>query len=776
MVAIFLSLLLITRFSAAIAQQRNSSNISLGSSLSPNANPYWLSGSGQFAFGFYEKDDGFAIGIWMEKIRQKTVVWTANRDNPPLSRNVTLLLTNDGRLVLEQEQGQQTALTNNAPFSASSASMLNTGNFVLYNSSSNIIWQTFDAPTDTILPGQPLLAGNKLVSSSSETNHARGKFQLIMQHDGNLVQYPSDIPPKANDYAYWDSKTSDAGDNISLNLDRNGQLFLRNLTGFHIKNLNGQGNTPHNFSLYRLTLDFDGILRLYSHGLNQDDDDWSIEWSPSSSNCDPIGLCGLNAYCTVKEQKAVCTCPPGFDFLDGRQPDLGCKRNSSTDGCTSKNGETVDILQELGRVEWEDNPYSILSLTKTECRENYSKDCECEAALFKEQECRKQKFPLRFGRERQDNSGTTIIKVRFGSSNTTQVSKRRKKQHGMAILFGSFALLGFALIVLAFSAFLILRYRLWSYKKVSYEVNEGLVEDVSLRVFTYSQLEVATNGFVEQLGRGSFGTVFKGALSNGQRNIAVKRLEKVVAEGDVEFTNEMRSIGRTHHRNLVRLLGYCHDDSNRLLVYEYMCNGTLSNYLFRSLVKPNWEERIKISLNIARGILYLHEECEIHIIHCDLNPNNILMDEHGCAKIADFGLAKLLMPDHSRTLTGIRGTRGYVAPEWHKNLPITVKADVYSFGVVFLVIICCRKSIDVNAPEEEAILVNWVYDCFKANEVSKLVPEEVDQQSLERMIRIGLWCIEEDPAVRPPIKKVVQMLEGTIEIPKPPCTQSSFLH
>ncbi|KAF5442025.1 hypothetical protein F2P56_036955 [Juglans regia] len=769
MVAVFLSLLLITGFSAAIAQQKNSS-ISLGSSLSPNTKPYWLSGSGQFAFGFYQIDGGFAIGIWLQKIRQKTVVWTANRDNPPLSRNVTLRLTNDGKFVLEQEQGQQTDLAN-ALLSASSASMLDTGNFVLYNSNSTIIWQTFKDPTDTILPGQPLLAGNELASSISETNQTTGNFLLVMQRDGNLVQYPSYIPLKS-EYAYWSTNTYTVGDNVSLNLDRNGQLFLRNSTGFNIRNLNSQGNPSYN---YRLTLDFDGILRLYSHGLSQDDE-WSIEWSPSTDNCDAKGICGINAYCTVPEQKAVCTCPPGFDFLDGGQPNLGCKRNSSTDGCTGKIEKTVDILQELERVEWEDNSYSILSLTKTECRENCLKDCECEAALFKEKECRKQKFPLRFGRERQGNSGTTIIKVRFGSSNTTQVSKGGKKKQGMGVLFSGFALLVFALIVLAFSAFLILRYRLWSYKKVPYEVNEGLVEDVSLRVFTYSQLEVATNGFVELLGRGSFGTVFKGVLSNGQMKIAVKRLEKVVGEGDVEFRNEMSSIGRTHHRNLVRLLGYCHDDSNRLLVYEYMSNGTLSDYLFKSQIKPNWEERIKISLNIARGILYLHEECETHIIHCDLNPNNILIDEHGCAKIADFGLAKLLMPDHSRTLTGIRGTRGYVAPEWHKNLPITVKADVYSFGVVFLVIICCRKSIDVNAPEEEAILVNWVCDCFKANEVSKLVPEEVDQQSLERMIRIGLWCIEEDPAARPPIKKVVQMLEGTIEIPEPPSAQSSFQH
>ncbi|KAG6673964.1 hypothetical protein I3842_15G018200 [Carya illinoinensis] len=612
--------------------------------------------------------------------------------------------------------------------------MLNTGNFVLYDSSSTIIWRTFDTPTDTILPGQPLLMGNELISSISETNHSSGKFQLVMQGDGNLVQYPSNTPPKP-DNAYWYSRTDNAGNNVSLNLDPNGQLFLLNSTGFNIMNLTSQRNPSHNFSLYHLTLDFDGILRLYSRSLNQNDDDWSIEWSPTSNNCDPIGLCGINAYCTLQEKKAVCTCPPGFDFLDQGQHNLGCKRISSTVGCTSKNGETFDTLQELESVEWEDNPYSNLSFSKTECRDDYLKDCNCVAALFKDQTCRKQILPLTFRGERQDNSGITIIKVSFGSSNTTQVSRGRKKQQGMGVLISGFALFGLALIMLAFSAFLILKYHLWSYKMVPYEVNEGLVAD------------------------GSFGTIFKGALSNGQRKIAVKKLEKVVAKGDVEFKNEMRSVGRTNHRNLVRLLGYCHDGFNRLLVYEYMSNGTLSDYLFKSKIKPNWEERIKISLNIARGILYLHEECETHIIHCDLNPNNILMDEHGY---------------HSKTLTGIRGTRGYVAPEWHKNLPITVKADVYSFGVVFLVIICSHKNIDINAPEEEAILVNWVYDCFKANEVSKLVPKEVDQQSLERMIRIGLWCIEEDPATRPSIKMVVQMLEGTVEIPEPPCTQSSF--
>ena len=135
-----------------------------------------------------------------------------------------------------------------------------------------------------------------------------------------------------------------------------------------------------------------------------------------------------------------------------------------------------------------------------------------------------------------------------------------------------------------------------------------------------------------------------------------------------------------------------------------MRNGSLAEYLLKSKTKPNWGDRIRIALEIARGVLYLHDECETQIIHCDINPRNILMDEHGHAKISDFGLAKLLMPDQSRTTTGIRGTRGYVAPEWHRNQPITVKADVYSFGIVFLEIICCRRSVTSDVPENEAIL------------------------------------------------------------------------
>ena len=258
---------------------------------------------------------------------------------------------------------------------------------------------------------------------------------------------------------------------------------------------------------------------------------------------------------------------------------------------------------------------------------------------------------------------------------------------------------------------------------------------------------------------------------SSQKEVAVKRLEKVLEEGEREFQNEMGAIGRTHHKNLVRLIGYCHEGPKRLLVYEYMINGSLADVIFqpRSNTSLDWEERLRIACGIASGILYLHEDCEKQIIHCDIKPQNILMDQFHRAKISDFGLAKLLKPDQTRTFTGIRGTRGYVAPEWHRKLPITAKADVYSFGIVLLEIICCRRSFIWELPEEEAVLEEWAYLCFKQGELTKLVgSEEIDYKQLERAVKVALWCIQYEPSLRPSMKKVLLMLEGTVEISIPP--------
>ncbi|BBH08843.1 receptor-like protein kinase 1 [Prunus dulcis] len=659
------------------AAQPGTSNISLGSSLYPN-NSQWLSNSGQFAFGFYREGNDLAIGIWFEKIQPQTIIWTANRDvKLPSSEDVKLHLSGEGISVILQDKQGLSPLISNITESVAWASMLDSGNFVLYNSNAKIIWQSFDAPTDTILSGQRLLAGRNLVSSISATNHATGRFQLSMQHDGNLVLYPVNPISTTGQYAYWITGTYTAGDKVSLNLDHNGQLYLLNSTGFYIQNITNQTQLSDNH-VYRLTIDSDGILRLYSHSLTQNDS-WSIEYSSSSSKCDPLGLCGLNAYCVPIEEDPPCLCLPGFVFMDQGQKDLGCRRNFSMVDCANKN-ETRYSITDLDGLEWEDNPYSVLTLNETACKEDCLRDCAVKISCFGVQKD-------------------------------------------------------------SFSKWLVL-------------------EDVTLRSYTYVELEKATKGFTDEVGKGAFGTVYKG-ISNGRRVVAIKKLEKVVGEGEREFQNEVNAIGRTHHKNLVKLLGYCHDGSNRLLVYEYMTNGSLADFLFRSDGRPAWEERIGIVLNVAQGILYLHEECVTQIIHCDIKPENILMSEQKCAKLADFGLAKLLKSEHTRTHTGFRGTRGYIAPEWLRNMPITVKADVYSFGVVLLEIICCRRSVNMDIPEDQVVLENWVYHCLEADELHKLVEdEEVDKTKLGGMIKIVLWCIQYEPSLRPSMKKVVLMLEG----------------
>lgn len=259
--------------------------------------------------------------------------------------------------------------------------------------------------------------------------------------------------------------------------------------------------------------------------------------------------------------------------------------------------------------------------------------------------------------------------------------------------------------------------------------------------------------------------------------VAVKKLETVARDGMKEFRTELKVIGQTHHKNLVRLLGFCDDGEHQLLVYEFLSNGTLSSFLFVG-ERPSWNKRVQIAFGIARGLLYLHEECSTQIIHCDIKPQNVLLDDCYNARICDFGLAKLLLLDQSDTLTAIRGTKGHVAPDWFRNLPITVKVDVYSFGVLLLEIISCRKSVEADIDgtnTEKAILTDWAYDCYCEGSLDALVGHDADaldldeRRKLERFVMVGLWCVQEDPSLRPFMKQVVQMLEGVVEVPIPPC-------
>ncbi|KAG6775254.1 hypothetical protein POTOM_018696 [Populus tomentosa] len=773
MASIIFFLLLALSFTASAQRQ---TNITLGSSLTPITNSSWLSPSGLYAFGFFRQRDGYSIGVFLSGISQKTVVWSARRDDAPVPSNATLLFTTDGRVVLTSAQGGETSILS-ASQSASLASMSDSGNFVLYNSDREIIWQSFEHPTDTLLPTQQLRAGAELVSPVSETELSTGIYRLRMQNDGNLVQYPVSTPG-APQYAYFASGTYGAGDNVTLNLDPDGRLYLLNATGFNIKNLTaGVYHTKETINMMKL--DADGIFRLYSQNLTRNGN-WSAVWSSTSDKCDPKGSCGLNGYCVMKDQEAECICLPGFEFVTQGNWTSGCERDFKAESCKDKNGSSAYTMEELSNTEWEDVSYSVLSsTTKDNCKQACLEDCNCEAALFTDgQYCRKQRLPLRFGRRNLESSNLAVVKVGRPIStmdNKEPITEKKNRGTGRTILIISGSFVAFGLAMVAIFGIIVYRYHVLSYKRVPNNDGTALNEVFAPRAFTYAELENVTGRFKEEIGRGSFGTVYKGILSSTRKVVAVKRLEKVLAEGEREFQNEMKVIGKTHHRNLVRLLGYCHDEHHRLLVYEYMSNGSLADILFSLEKRPCFPERLEIARNIARGIVYLHEECDTQIIHCDIKPQNILIDESRCPKVSDFGLAKFLKSDQTKTFTGIRGTRGYVAPEWHRNMPVTVKADVYSFGVMLLEITCCRKNVDWSLPEDEAVLEQWVYQCFQDGDMDKLVGDEiVEKKQLDRMVKVGLWCTLDEPSLRPSMKKVLLMLEGTVEIPIPPSPTSFF--
>ncbi|XP_024197502.1 rust resistance kinase Lr10 [Rosa chinensis] len=290
--------------------------------------------------------------------------------------------------------------------------------------------------------------------------------------------------------------------------------------------------------------------------------------------------------------------------------------------------------------------------------------------------------------------------------------------------------------------------------------------------FTSQQLRIATDNFTNLLGSGGFGAVYKGIFSNGTL-VAVKVLngtsDKRIEE---QFMAEVSTLGRIHHFNLVRLHGFCFERHLRALVYEYMPNGSLDKFLFHGNRIVGFEKLHDIAVGTARGIAYLHEECQQRIVHYDIKPENILLDVNFFPKVADFGLAKLSNRDNSHiTMTGGRGTPGYAAPEVWLRFPITHKCDVYSFGMLLFEIIGRRRNLDLNLPESQDWFPRWVWKKFEAGQLGELMLvcgiEEKDKEIAERMVKVAIWCVQYRHELRPLMSVVVKMLEGALEIPKP---------
>ncbi|KAM3729811.1 hypothetical protein ACB098_12G038800 [Castanea mollissima] len=314
-------------------------------------------------------------------------------------------------------------------------------------------------------------------------------------------------------------------------------------------------------------------------------------------------------------------------------------------------------------------------------------------------------------------------------------------------------------------------------------VEEFLQSQINLMPirYSYSEIRKMSKGFEDKLGEGGYGSVYKGKLQSGLL-VAIKMLGGSKANGQ-DFINEVATIGRIHHGNVVQLIGYCAEGLKLALIYEFMPNGSLDKYIFSrgENTTLSIEKTYNISLGVARGIEYLHRGCDMQILHFDIKPHNILLDENFTPKGSDFGLAKLYPIDDSIvSLTAARGTLGYIAPElFYKNIGgVSYKADVYSFGMLLLEIASRRKNFNQFVDHSSQIYFpTWVYGQFsEGNDIEMEDATEEEKKTTKKMIIVALWCIQMKPSDRPSMNKVVKMLEGefeSLQMPSKPFLTSS---
>lgn len=301
--------------------------------------------------------------------------------------------------------------------------------------------------------------------------------------------------------------------------------------------------------------------------------------------------------------------------------------------------------------------------------------------------------------------------------------------------------------------------------------------------YAYTDIIAMSRHFKEKLGQGGFGSVYKGELPGGNF-IAIKMLGNSKCNGE-EFINEVATIGRIRHVNVVRLVGFCAEGSHRALVYEFMPNGSLDKYIFSSSGahrKFTKEKLNEIALGVARGIEYLHQGCDMRILHFDIKPPNILLDRNFNPKVSDFGLARLYSKDCSLVSVSVaRGTTGYIAPELVSRSfgVISHKSDVYSFGMLLMEMAGGRRNVNPRAENSSQVYYpSWIYDRLLQSEGPE--PEVHDSFEIDdmekKLCKVGLWCIQMRPADRPSMSRVIEMLEAdvnTLQMPPKPFFSSS---
>ncbi|XP_027927199.1 putative receptor protein kinase ZmPK1 [Vigna unguiculata] len=739
-----------------------------------------LSPNGVFSAGFVAVGENvYSFAVFFTQPRshnQPTIVWMANRENPVNGKRSKFSLSRTGNLVLD-DAAQRTVWSSNTVSLASPLLKLNdNGNLVLRDLQGTVLWQSFDFPTDTLLPGQPLTRRTQLVSARSDTNHSSGFYKLFFDDD-NVLRLLYDGPDVSSIYwpypwlVSWDAGRSTYNSSRFAALDSLGRFISSDSFTFITSDY---GATKQR----RLKLDSDGNLRVYTLH-----DEWFVSWHARADTCNIHGICGANSACSYDhEHGRKCSCLPGHrvknhsDWSYGCEPVfvLSCNRSEST------------FLELLGVEIYgydanfsEANSYSY-------CRNLCLEDCNCKGFQYSYNDGKNvyncyTKMQLLNGRRTPSFKGTIYVKVPKNHSLFREESFR-SDAHVCAVkiprVYDKYHVnkivrffLWVAIVIGAIESvcvFVVWVFVVKTRRKSHADEHDYHPLTDRFRKFSYSELKKATKGFSEEIGRGAGGVVYKGILSD-ERHAAIKRLNEA-KQGEGEFLAEVSLIGRLNHMNLIEMWGYCAEGKHRLLVYEYMEKGSLAENLSSNTL--DWSKRYNIALGTARVLAYLHEECLEWILHCDIKPQNILLDANYQPKVADFGLSKLQNRNNlnNSSFSMIRGTRGYMAPEWVLNLAITSKVDVYSYGIVVLEMITGKSPTTgvQNIDGEESYngrVVAWVREkksgrSWLQHIIDPALQTNYNESKMELLAKVALDCVEEDKDIRPTMSQVVEMLQS----------------
>ncbi|KAH6835696.1 S-locus lectin protein kinase family protein [Perilla frutescens var. hirtella] len=748
-----------------------------------------ISSGGIFELGFFSPNnsENRYVGIWYKKITVKTVVWIANRNNPLTDRSGMLRVIDSGALLLLNATNTTIWSTDSNNNTSSSkqiafvARLLDSGNLVVTDANDenpeNYLWQSFNCPTDTSLPGMKLgknfVTGLEvhITSPKSEGDLSSGDYTYHCDPTG----YPQNVIKKGDVVTYrtgpWNGKGFSGNPNLQKNnIFTYGVVINEREVYYHYDLINDSVIT-------RFTISESGVGHRWIWVDRTQE--WNSYLTIPLDNCDIYNGCGPYGTCNIKNSPS-CGCLDRFKPKDPQ----GWERGDWSNGCnrsTPLNCEKGDGFLRYTGIKLPDTRSSRYnkSMSLDECKVVCSKDCSCMAFSSLDISRGNNGCLLWFGDlvDIREISPGQEIYIRMASS---ELGSRRRKREILIIT------LSLVISILVICLVLYSKKR----KKADHQLPEtdrsnlNYVDnhpdescpnkDIELPLFDLATLMKATDSFSlnNKLGEGGFGPVYKGWLDEGQE-IAVKRLSRTSLQGGDEFKNEVICIAKLQHRNLVKLLGCCIQGEEKMLVYEYMTNRSLDLILFDPMKSKllDWPRRFNIINGIARGLMYLHQDSRLRVIHRDLKASNILLDSNMNPKISDFGLARTFGGDETGANTSrVVGTYGYMSPEYAAEGIFSVKSDVFSFGVIVLEIVSGKRNRGFSHRDHHLNLLGHAWMLYKDERSLELVDPCIinacDLLEAARAIHIGLLCVQELPQDRPTMSSVVLMLGNDGVLPE----------